>query len=769
MQKVFIEHNPYKVKSKVEVNGEALEIDSELSKFLDKRFQLWVDQIPSLLAKEYNDDTFEITFHGTEPDYQDLLEATKNAEKDGNHFTIKKIPAKEFDDKEKSIKELFKKIKELPFEELQSAAINDAFEKASNEEFEVNVTATMSAGKSTLVNALLGQKLMPSKNGACTATITRIKDDDDKTFKATVVDAQGNELGHYSVLDYKTMSELNDNPEVREIHVSGDIPFVTSDEASLVLVDTPGPNNALNKNHGLVTNEALDQSSKSLVLFVMDGTTLNNTDQDYHLKRIAKSMSAGGKQSRERFMFVINKLNGYSEEDDNVASDVIKKVTEYLEEMGIKDPNIFPAAALPALLVRRYENCHDGDEKRRIYRDLHYRAEKLIDEQQLHLEQYPKLVSNSQLQIDKELQEAIEANDIYGQALIHSGIRGIEETIKMYVTKYCRPQKIAALVDTFKNQLESTEAFEKTKKDIASRADEISTIKESIDKLNEKLTSKKENEAFKRKISSLEISTKLKHDVAALAADVEEAMTDFCQRECTRKELDEDDALDFIRKFSRMVEDKGNEFQVAVDRLLDEDIKEKGEKLLNEYVKRLSALSEEFSTDDFTIDLTSFVKGRLATIKDADEVIDDSIDSRTETRTELRTVTVTKKRKWFNPMRLIKGDYYDVEEQRYVDVTEEVKFVSREKLLNSLISPIRQALAEEQIKISEFADNETTRIKEYFYYQFDEVDEILSNKAKELSSALVSKEAAEEALRQANDKLARLELIKQKLDSILEI
>ncbi len=769
MQKVFIEHNPYKVKSKVEVNGEALKNDSTLIHHLDERFQLWVDQIPSLLAKEYNDDTFEITFHGTEPDYQDLLEATKNAEKDGNHFTIKKIPAKEFDDKEKSIKELFKKIKELPFEELQSAAINDAFEKASNEEFEVNVTATMSAGKSTLVNALLGQKLMPSKNGACTATITRIKDDDDKTFKATVVDAQGNELGHYSVLDYKTMSELNDNPEVREIHVSGDIPFVTSDEASLVLVDTPGPNNALNKNHGLVTNEALDQSSKSLVLFVMDGTTLNNTDQDYHLKRIAKSMSAGGKQSRERFMFVINKLNGYSEEDDNVASDVIKKVTEYLEEMGIKDPNIFPAAALPALLVRRYENCHDGDEKRRIYRDLHYRAEKLIDEQQLHLEQYPKLVSNSQLQIDKELQEAIEANDIYGQALIHSGIRGIEETIKMYVTKYCRPQKIAALVDTFKNQLESTEAFEKTKKDIASRADEISTIKESIDKLNEKLTSKKENEAFKRKISSLEISTKLKHDVAALAADVEEAMTDFCQRECTRKELDEDDALDFIRKFSRMVEDKGNEFQVAVDRLLDEDIKEKGEKLLNEYVKRLSALSEEFSTDDFTIDLTSFVKGRLATIKDADEVIDDSIDSRTETRTELRTVTVTKKRKWFNPMRLIKGDYYDVEEQRYVDVTEEVKFVSREKLLNSLISPIRQALAEEQIKISEFADNETTRIKEYFYYQFDEVDEILSNKAKELSSALVSKEAAEEALRQANDKLARLELIKQKLDSILEI
>jgi GTPase Era involved in 16S rRNA processing len=769
MQKVFITHNPYKVISTVKVNGEDLKNDSTLIQFLDKRFQLWVDQIPTLLANEYNDDAFEITFHGTEPDYQDLLAATKNAEKNGIHFVIKKIPAKEFGDKEKSIKELFEKIKKLPFDELQSPALEDAFNKASSEEFEVNVTATMSAGKSTLINALLGQKLMPSKQGACTATITRIKDDDDKTFKATVIDANGNEIGHYSVLDYKAMSTLNSNPEVSEIHVSGDIPFVTSDEASLVLVDTPGPNNARNANHKIVTNKALDQSSKSLVLFVMNGSTLNDTAQDYHLKRIAKSMSVDGKQSRERFLFVVNKLDDYNEEDDSVASDVIKNVTEYLEEMGIKEPNIFPAAALPALLVRRYKKSHDDDEKRRILRELKPRAEKLVDEQQLHLEQYPKLVGNSQIKIDRELQEAIEANDIFGQALIHSGIRGIEETIMMYVTKYCRPQKIASLVATFKSQLESTEAFENTKKVIASRTDEISSIKENIDKLNEKLTSKKENEAFKRRISSLEITTKLKHDVSALAADVEETLTDFSYNECTSKELDEDYALEFIKNFKSLAENKGNEFQIAVDRLLDEDIKEKGEKLLNEYVKRLSALSEEFSTDDFTIDLTSFVKGRLAAIKDADEVIDDSIDSRTETHSERRTRIVTKERKWYNPMRLFKGKYYDVEESYYVDVTEEIKFVSREKLLNSLISPIRQALAEEQIKISEFADDETKRIKEYFYDQFDEVDEILSNKAKELSSALVSKEAAEEALKQANNKLSLLESINRELDSILEI
>ena len=49
-----------------------------------------VNQIPSLLGDEYNDDEFEITFKGIERDYQDLLAAANNAEKSGMSFTIKK-------------------------------------------------------------------------------------------------------------------------------------------------------------------------------------------------------------------------------------------------------------------------------------------------------------------------------------------------------------------------------------------------------------------------------------------------------------------------------------------------------------------------------------------------------------------------------------------------------------------------------------------------------------------------------------------------------
>ena len=67
----------------------------------------------------------------------------------------------------------------------------------------------------------------------------------------------------------------------------------------IVLIDTPGPDNARDKRHGLVTAKALDQSSKMLVLFVMNGGKLHDEAQDAFLRKIAKSMSVGGKQSRE--------------------------------------------------------------------------------------------------------------------------------------------------------------------------------------------------------------------------------------------------------------------------------------------------------------------------------------------------------------------------------------------------------------------------------------------------------------------------------------
>jgi GTPase Era involved in 16S rRNA processing len=769
MTNVLITYNPYKVKTSILVNGEEPKQNSTLVHFLNQRLQLWVDKIPSLLSTEYNDDEFELTFHGTELDYQDLIAAIKLAQKDGISFKTNKIPAKEFGDKEKDIRKLFSRIQELPFDELQSPAVSNAFELAFNELLEVNVVATMSAGKSTLINALLGKKLMPSKQGACTATITRIQDDDDSTYKAVALDQNKSELEHYSSLDYRTMMALNKNPEVSEVQITGNIPFVASDEVSLVLIDTPGPDNARDPRHGKVTAKALDQSSKMLVMFVMNGGKLHDEAQDAFLRRIANSMKVGGKQSKERFLFVINKMDAYDEEDDDIAGETIPDTIKYLEEMGIEDPNIFPAAAEPALLIRRYQSTFDEEERKTLLDKINPVANKLIKQEQLHLEKYAHLSRSCQTTIDEELEKAIESGDIMGQALVHSGIRGIEETIRMYVTKYCRPAKITNVVNSFRGGLESAEAFTKTKQDIASHQGELKELGKRMEQLNIKLASKKENEDFKNRLRKLDVKSKLQQNVDELIAEVEKELTDFFKK-CPQ-EMEDDDAMSYIHGFKTLAESKQNEFQVTVEGYIESDIKDKSNQLLKEYIMKLDAISEEFSDKGLKINLESYVKGELARL-DPDEAIDGAIDSRIEKHNETRSKRVTKRRtgldrlfhpsSWFDP-------YYETTEYYDVEVKEEIKFVSREKLTNQMVAPVRKKLLEERKRVLDYAETETQRVIEYFEVQFDKVDNILSEKAKELEKAASSEKEAKKALEEAENLKTKLDKIWTELDMILEI
>ena len=776
MKQVLLSHNPYKVKTQICVDNEEPKQNSPIVQYLNKRFQLWVDQIPKLLETEYNDDEFEITFHGTDLDYQDLLIAIDEYEKKCNvNFLTKKMDAKEFGEKEKDIRTLFSEIKQLPFEELQSQAVANAFELAFNELLEVNVVATMSAGKSTLINALLGKKLMPSKQGACTATITRIQDNDASTFEAVAFDEFKSELNHFPMLDYKTMKDLNEDENVSEIEVQGNIPFVTSEEVSLVLIDTPGPDNARDERHGLVTAKALDQSSKMLVMFVMNGDNLHNDAQDAFLKQIATSMSVDGKQSKERFLFVINKMDGYDEEKDDIAGEIIPNTIKYLKEMEIEDPNIFPVAAKPALLIRRYWSMTDEKEKKTLYNDeIEDVAKKLINQEQLHLEQYAHLPRSSQNEINAELQKAMEEGDILKQALIHSGIRGVEETIKMYVTKYCRPAKITNVVNTFKSGLESAEAFTLTKKEITSRENEIEDISNRMDSLEKKLASKKDNEEFKKKLRSLNIKTKLKDEIDDLIKAVEQSFIIFF--DSCPSEMDEEDAVMYIRRFKKLADYKQNEFQVAVDRLLEKDIKEQSQKFLKQYIEKLRALSEEFSGQGLELDLIDYVRGSLDQIINENTILNNSLDTKIESHTETRTRTVMKTvrvhgferlsniKYWFDPYRTD-----EIQENYDVEVKEEITFVSKDKLADIMTAPLQMKLCEEKERIFQYADDETEHIMEYFEERFDEVDNILAKKAKELRQAVSSKEASEKALNEAEKLLERLTEIKTELDAILEI
>ncbi len=470
MKSVSISYNPYKLTTHITVDGMELAENSELRERSAEgnRLQEWVEDLPDMLLKEFNDNKFAVSFHGTIMDYEDLKEVLDDAQEQHKFwYHLKWEKAQEVADKEKLIDEVFREIQNGPFEELKSDEIKTAFQNAKSNDFEVCVVATMSAGKSTVINAMLGKELMPSKAGACTATITRIKDMDQQgdSFRAEVY-RKGKLSETLEELDYSAMERLNEDDTVDEVRVYGNMPFVSSDELSLVLVDTPGPNNARDDSHEEVQQNALGKSSKALVLYIM--TNEYGTDDDeITLRRVANTMSVGGKQSKDRFLFVVNKMDRRNKNDGS-TEETLDQVREYLKTQGINNPNLFPVAALPALNMRRMEKEKVDED---IEEETEFLIRKLNRNEQLHLEKYASLPGNEKEDIEEQLKETQkdwkekegEKYENPQEALIHTGIISIEAAIRQYIEKYAKTARIKNLVDTFAHVMEELDYNEKAK------------------------------------------------------------------------------------------------------------------------------------------------------------------------------------------------------------------------------------------------------------------------------------------------------------------
>lgn len=81
MKKVFIKYNPYKLETEVTVDGKKLAQNSKLGEKIipGTRLQEWVEELPQILIDEYNDTDFDVVFHGTLLDFEDLTEVFTHA------------------------------------------------------------------------------------------------------------------------------------------------------------------------------------------------------------------------------------------------------------------------------------------------------------------------------------------------------------------------------------------------------------------------------------------------------------------------------------------------------------------------------------------------------------------------------------------------------------------------------------------------------------------------------------------------------------------
>ena len=127
-----------------------------------------------------------------------------------------------------------------------------------------------------------------------------------------------------------------------------------------------------------------------MVLYVLNATQLGIQDDNDLLNTVAEQMKSGGKQSKDRFIFAVNKIDEFDTEAGESVSKTIREVREYLEEKGIENPNIFPVSALMAKLIRMDQNGHKLTKKKSVLRE----HDLFIEEDELNLLKHAPLSEN---------------------------------------------------------------------------------------------------------------------------------------------------------------------------------------------------------------------------------------------------------------------------------------------------------------------------------------------------------------------------------------
>ena len=766
MKKVFIRYNPYKLETEITVDGKKLAQNSKLGEKTDSgaRLQEWVEELPQILIDEYNDTNFKVTFHGTLLDYEDLAAAfTEAHERDELKAALDRRPAKETADKEILIDSVFKEIQVGPFDELRDSEIINAFEHAKSSDFEVCVVATMSAGKSTLINAMLGTKLMPSKQEACTAIITRIKDisEDDVSWKSEVYNRDGELVKTDEELTYPTMESLNADETVSLIKISGNIPFVSSEDVSLILIDTPGPNNSRDPHHKKVQSEFLGKSSKSLVLYIMTGE-FGTDDDSALLKRVAESMAVGGKQSKDRFIFVVNKLDDRKKEDGDTEY-TLERVRSYLKTHGIANPNLFPAAALPALNIRLLASGAEVDEDTQDETEMKVR--KLNRNETLHFEKYASLPSSIRGDIAQQLTEAKEKEKTDHEALIHTGIISVEAAVQQYVQKYAKTAKIKNIVDTFMHKLDEVGCFEETKRELAKNRNESEKIVQQIDLIRKKIDDVHTAKEFKDAVDDavIKVNDDSQEVVEGIIEKFQSRITQEID-ELRNEELDIDDAKDEMEQLEKFAKKLEPDFEVELDGLIHDNLVKISIALLEEYRIKLASLTEEIDLEGLggiAIDPLKLMNGTVV----ADNLSINKLAKTKEVADGTEWVPVQRKPIFGWGLRDALFGLKKEERVKY----KTVQRVDGSELAQKYLAPLQEYLYDNGENAKKYALKQSNRIAERFNAEFTRLDDILKDKLAELESYATDKKKAEERIVESERKLRWLEKIKGNVEAILEI
>lgn len=741
MKEVKIKYNPFLLETVISIDGKLPKKNSALH-FEKQRIQEWADKFPGILYNEYNDANINLEFTGTLDDYTDLKEALLS------HSDIIVTNTVKFNEKddvatvEDKVVKLYEEIQYGPIDALKDPQIINAFNKATNALFEVNVVAPMSSGKSSLINAILGKKLMPMAQLATTATIVRIYASNQEYYSAIAYDKCDNKLFSDKNISYETMKQWNNNENISSIDIYGPVPCVDNVGMRLVIVDTPGPNNARDERHKAMTYSMLQNSDKSLVLFVLNAAMNGTDDENACLNFVCECMKSGGKQSRDRFIFALNKLDLYGEDDD--VKTTIENTKNDLDNRDIKNPNIFPSAALPCLEIR--------DEKIRKNSCISFK-ENINSDSQYKFDQYyysNHLPSTSRIRLENTYLNTENPNDA---VILHSGVPSIEEAIRLYVNKYARTIKINDLVASFNKRLQELKAVAVLQKTIRDNKQEAQRLTAEIKTIQSQISSGKSAKEYVRIIDEIDVLDDVKSEVKSCVENMNLEIDKLIFGYNNKTEVPSAKAKNIILSLQTSRLNMTAQLCAKVEDIFNKTFKHTFETILAVYRKSLSKLGVNTEGTTLGLNLPDFIGEELDNLDTILEQCTSTVDrGKFEGRT--RQVSETVERSKWNPARWFGHKYKTVTRtENYQEwVPNNVEVVNMAKVVAEYFVPIQNDLESIKIGVPKNIKEQTDELKETLKNQLLTIESTLASKLEQLQSKLnTAHETEAEIIKQESD------------------
>ncbi|MCL2814447.1 MAG: dynamin family protein [Oscillospiraceae bacterium] len=206
--------------------------------------------------------------------------------------------------------------------------ISEVLERVSNQAFSIAIVGEFKRGKSTLINALLGQDVLPTDILPCSATLNRITYGIAPSVEVRFKDGNIDRVDINRLTDYVT--KLTPEAEQLSANVSEATVYYPVNYCmnNVDIIDTPGLND--DKNMTDVTLSVLPRSDAA-IMTIMATSPFSDYERDFLENKLLTS-------DMGRVLFVVTRIDSFDDEDDvqKVLASITGRIEKYTMDKAAK-------------------------------------------------------------------------------------------------------------------------------------------------------------------------------------------------------------------------------------------------------------------------------------------------------------------------------------------------------------------------------------------------------------------------------------------------